>query len=406
MSDSTLTILIQDIMASDADNPKDLSQGMIPPPPGVVPNFINPTHRTGTAIACNVVCLTLALVFVGLRLWTKTFIIRSVGWDDSQNYGIGVDEWNITVYQTNYYFRDFAITRWFFFQYLFFVIAIGLVKMSILFLYLRLMPTSQRKSRICTHALLAVVVGAIIALDLSYIFACKPFAYRWNGAGGNKAKCFDVTLHSVLNEAINMIVDLLIIGLPIPMVWALHLSTKKKIGVILVFATGLLVVAVAAVRLAITVRMMTYEENVSFFLWHTIQLYVALICCCLPSLKAFFKGYLPSIHGPNTTLFGSRLSSPDSKLSNKPSKARSHLNTIDEIMLENGTRSLGETYLELKEASERDDTYVMGSEAGLHDRSASSERIVEPGQGKAVTSTVSVTGDGRRRDGIMEDGQL
>ncbi|KAI9781018.1 MAG: hypothetical protein M1835_004374 [Candelina submexicana] len=102
-------------MASDADNAKDLSQGMIPPPPGVVPNFVNPTHRTGAAIACNVVCLTLALVFVGLRLWTKTFIIRSVGRDDftciaalifsigyttcvitAQNYGIGVDEWNIT----------------------------------------------------------------------------------------------------------------------------------------------------------------------------------------------------------------------------------------------------------------------------------------------------------------------
>ncbi|KAI9781017.1 MAG: hypothetical protein M1835_004373 [Candelina submexicana] len=267
--------------------------------------------------------------------------------------------------------------------------------MSILFLYLRLMPTSQKRSRICTYALLAVVVGAIIALDLSYIFACKPFAYRWNGAGGNKAKCFDVTLHSVLNEAINMTVDLLIIGLPIPMVWALRLSTKKKIGVILVFATGLLVVAVAAVRLAITVRMKT-----------TIQLYVALICCCLPSLKAFFKGYLPSIRGPNTTLFASRLSSPDSKLSNKPSKARSKLNTIDEIMLENGTMSLDETYLELKEARERDETYVMGSESGLHGRSVSSERIVGPLQGMAVTNTVSVIGSGRRRDGIVEDGHL
>ncbi|KAI9722995.1 MAG: hypothetical protein M1812_001444 [Candelaria pacifica] len=282
--------------------------------------------------------------------------------------------------------------------------------MSILFLYLRVMPTGQRKSRMSTYAVMAVIVGAIISLELSYIFACKPFSHRWNNAGGSSATCIDVTLHGVINEIINIVTDILIIILPIPMIWSLHLSTRKKVGVILVFATGLLVVAVAAARIAIVEDLLNGDPNVSFKQWEynitgVIQLYVALICCCLPSLKAFSKRYFPSLHGPNTT-FNSKTSGPESKLSNKSSRGRSQVDTIDEIMLENGTRSPDGTYIELKETRDRDETYIMGSGSGLHGHNASSERIVEPWRGKGVANMVSVVGGGGGRNERMDNGRM
>jgi len=55
------------------------------PPPGVVPNFVNPqsiAHQTRTAIY---VTLPLMLLFLVLRLYTRLRILRAVGADDCKS---------------------------------------------------------------------------------------------------------------------------------------------------------------------------------------------------------------------------------------------------------------------------------------------------------------------------------
>lgn len=56
--------------------------GAIEPPPGVIPNFKNPTSRSGQLLATNLACLIIASVFVTLRGYTHIFLVRAVGWDD------------------------------------------------------------------------------------------------------------------------------------------------------------------------------------------------------------------------------------------------------------------------------------------------------------------------------------
>lgn len=56
--------------------------GVIPPPPGVTPNFDHSPSRQGLMLGINVACLVFAFAFVSMRLWTKTYLTRSVGWDD------------------------------------------------------------------------------------------------------------------------------------------------------------------------------------------------------------------------------------------------------------------------------------------------------------------------------------
>jgi len=63
----------------------DLSQiPSLRPPPGVIPNFKHPPSLADALIAVDVVFLALMLVAVGVRVYTKGFILRSLGWDDCE----------------------------------------------------------------------------------------------------------------------------------------------------------------------------------------------------------------------------------------------------------------------------------------------------------------------------------
>jgi len=52
------------------------------PPPGVVPNFVNPYSLESIQIVSAVLCLALALLSTLLRMYTKLFIIKTHGWED------------------------------------------------------------------------------------------------------------------------------------------------------------------------------------------------------------------------------------------------------------------------------------------------------------------------------------
>lgn len=55
------------------------------PPPGVVPNFVNPVSRADAVIAANGVITAVMLLFVFTRLCAKFSFARSqLGWEDSK----------------------------------------------------------------------------------------------------------------------------------------------------------------------------------------------------------------------------------------------------------------------------------------------------------------------------------
>lgn len=59
-----------------------LSQPFYPPPPGVVPNQLDPqTRGRDLTITCSVF-LGIMITFVSIRAYTKLWIMRKVTWDD------------------------------------------------------------------------------------------------------------------------------------------------------------------------------------------------------------------------------------------------------------------------------------------------------------------------------------
>lgn len=52
------------------------------PPPGVVPNFVNPVSLTVPLIVASVISLVLAVIFVSVRLYSSLRLTHSPGVDD------------------------------------------------------------------------------------------------------------------------------------------------------------------------------------------------------------------------------------------------------------------------------------------------------------------------------------
>jgi hypothetical protein len=82
-----------------------------------------------------------------------------------------------------------------------------------------------------------VVVGYNIALLGPLIFPCTPFKKTWD-VTITEGSCIDRTPVFMATAVLNMITDLLLLILPIPMVVKLHMPRAQKMGLICAFSIG------------------------------------------------------------------------------------------------------------------------------------------------------------------------
>ena len=69
------------------------------------------------------------------------------------------------------------------------------------------------------------------------LVTCRPIRYNWDKT--IQGHCGSLGDAEIAAAAINMILDVIIVLLPLPIVWRLHMPTLKKIGVSVTFALGL-----------------------------------------------------------------------------------------------------------------------------------------------------------------------
>lgn len=100
-----------------------------------------------------------------------------------------------------------------------------------------------RPFRIAAYSVivLSILCGLFAILEIFPL--CQPFAYNWDKTipGGhcvNGAKAF----YAVVST--NLITDLLIVILPMPMTWRLQLPTTRKLALTSIFGIGLLYVPI------------------------------------------------------------------------------------------------------------------------------------------------------------------
>ena len=189
-------------------------------------------------------------------------------------------------------------------------------KTSILIFYLTLAKT-QQIFRWATIATLLVVNVAGIALTFLNIFQCHPVSAVFEDPVSSAAICTDIVTLYLSSSPANIVTDLAILFLPMPILTSMRLPRKQKIILIITFSFGAFVAVVDVVRIAYlqaafqvrlsevgkqnaTESRITEQDDFSWyaslsFMWSAVEVNIGIICACVPSLKPLASRVLPSI---------------------------------------------------------------------------------------------------------------
>ncbi|OLN85063.1 hypothetical protein CCHL11_10248 [Colletotrichum chlorophyti] len=243
----------------------------------------------------------LALLFVGLRVYTRMALVKVMGRDDyvvvasmlcavagmtifSVQAFHGLGKHTITIPED-----DMVIMRKSsFFQSIISSIAgLALLKVSIGLSLLRLSRSTWYSRSL--WALIAFVSAYSLMAWGTFFFFCQPLEGYWDKS--LKPKCYPITLFikfGLINTAFNIFTDVSFATLPVTIIWSLQMKLRTRIYLIIVLSLGYVAVAMGLVKSIYQVAYgkdtdKTFYQSIQF--WEFLQLNLGIIAACAPSLK-------------------------------------------------------------------------------------------------------------------------
>ncbi|KAK2740127.1 hypothetical protein FQN57_006242 [Myotisia sp. PD_48] len=174
---------------------------------------------------------------------------------------------------------------------------IGLTKMSILLLYRKIFDTEKFKFRLICDIVFVYVALYALGSTIATIFQCNPIAKTWNKA--LPGTCINLTAFWYANAASNIITDLIILCLPMPVIKMLRLPVRQRIALTMVFALGVFVCGTSIARMVtLDLSSKSLDANQGTMIstmWTTIEANTAIICACLPMLRIPLSKLMPNL---------------------------------------------------------------------------------------------------------------
>ncbi|OTB15834.1 hypothetical protein K445DRAFT_300598 [Daldinia sp. EC12] len=238
------------------------------PPPGVVPNFENPSRILSNAEAALHGLYALSTVMFFVKMYTQLRISRKLEREDY----VLVLTW----------LQYCEMVIW--------VIAMLLVKITILLQYLRIFTTPGVRDFTfwASHALLYLNIAYYIAFTFIQMFPCNPRQMFWDKTITD-GHCMDIFAANVSGAVVCLVSDLAILVLPQRILFKLNVRTSRKIGLCVLFAIGIFACTTSTVRLYYNIRLWQTQTDISHQLgnisiWGTAQIPTGFLIICLPSV--------------------------------------------------------------------------------------------------------------------------
>ncbi|GAB7342180.1 hypothetical protein MBLNU457_g0434t1 [Dothideomycetes sp. NU457] len=288
-------------------------------------NVASMTSRSESVFAVTIAFFACATLFVFFRLLSRIWIVRKVMLDDwfillawiltfglcfsicyGTTVGLGRHEVDVPAHWQKLLRES---------QYAFAILyqpSLMMEKTSILVFYLTL-SQPHRIFKWATLVTLFVVNAAGFALLMATAFQCNPVAAAWKFPTP-PSQCTDIITIYLASAPVNIITDLAMLFLPMPILTGMRLPRKQKAILVVTFGFGVFVAVVDIIRVAYLQNAATYRIsrlsqdvnrgdeidatdfswNASFsFMWSAIEVCVGIMVACVPALKPLFSRFLP-----------------------------------------------------------------------------------------------------------------
>jgi hypothetical protein len=282
-------------------------------------NYIDPPTRSNAILVTACILGPLTLFIVSARLWARFIIQRNPGLDDYlialalipiagltaticfaiSRLGFDRHIWDV---RPDLFVPERKAT---FTSYLLYIVAGGLVKVSILLFYRRMNSrVVTRTFRIATWINIILIAMYVVSFILVLFLTCEPFTAFWDQfdlarvAQGYTYKCgVDEGADLLAASIISAVQDAVVAFLPTILYWNLQIPVRQKIALGAIFALGYVVVAIAALRAYYTWR--TFHSSTYDITWESwpawllcmVEVQIGAICASAPALKVFLTYY-------------------------------------------------------------------------------------------------------------------
>ncbi|KAI1475540.1 hypothetical protein F4774DRAFT_276503 [Daldinia eschscholtzii] len=290
------------------------------PPPGQESNFTNPESRSHQLYILIAVLSPIIVLVGSLRIYSRLRITRSFGVDDwlcivatilTLSYSalllkllwkpgggiLGIHFWDVPISHYIEYQKgslaDSVLIR----------ITNTTIKVAFLTFYLRLFsPVTY--VRYMVLAGMALVITFCVVFVIVDLVACAP----WPSEHGDWIapslidRCSRISVPLITAAAyFTVITDFYVLLIPLHQIPTLGLSPRRKVGVSIIFLTGLLATGAALTNLIIRQDKKIFDR--SDFTWTIVPVYmtslveinVGLICLSLPVIFVLFLGRFTNI---------------------------------------------------------------------------------------------------------------
>ncbi|KAI5252052.1 hypothetical protein E4T42_03755 [Aureobasidium subglaciale] len=290
------------------------------PPPGEVSHIHHAVGRTHIITTADIICMVIVIVVVAMRMYTRIYLVKSFWWDDwctlfalalwigetglfqmACSWGAGKHIYDLAV--SDLYpnlLRGWVVCA------VMYSITMLFSKLSILLLYRRLFPISNFAKR--WWAVVAFTVAYSLGGVFASLFQCRPMESAWS-LTTSPDYCISTEKFYTANAALNVVSDIMILILPIPIVWGLNTDVRKKVILTGLFSMGSIscLVSILRMRSIIVLYKDGFEDLtwglVEVVVWSQAELTAAMICTCTPCLRPLFEKITPILF---SSVVGSR----------------------------------------------------------------------------------------------------
>ncbi|GKT45251.1 uncharacterized protein ColSpa_05432 [Colletotrichum spaethianum] len=223
-------------------------------------------NKKGTILGVVISFTAFAWVCVAFRMHVRAKVVKSLGWDDffvilsllsittgsvgiciATKFGMGKHIYTLSAEEVQGYLRTFYVSN------ASYQMSTAFIKISLLFQYLRIFDQPSFTRRLCIYTIIFVCVWATTYGFLAWV-PCVPVKAYWDWSipasrwayGSLNAEIFSATYES--HSAVNIALDLLVLGIPVPLYFKQDAPLKSKLGLLALLGIGIAVNGVSLVR--------------------------------------------------------------------------------------------------------------------------------------------------------------